>query len=367
MRSLKDHFKRNALYVVYKRIKHFQKDQLKAFIESRYGDIDNQKALFRSMRNCFIFLGVTYEDYWRKSFESKSLREKLDFVPEYAQVSLYHQVNPIEKYSYLLENKKACYDFFKKYYKREMVSVEESEIELNVKSKELIAFLNSNVRFVVKPIKSSGGRGVEIIDITDKDIRDVIDELYSKNSQGFVLEELINQSREMALFHQKSVNSIRIITINYGDVIEIKWPFLRVGRGDSVVDNARAGGIIITIDVNTGITFAAADEERHIYDIHPETGVPLVGYKIPRWSELCEMTKEMASLCPDCHIMGWDMALTDDGWVVIECNYGPNLVYQYVAGEGFAREFTLVRKRLGAKRFGGYYWYWQFLPILEQK
>lgn len=357
------HFKKhNALFFLYKRLKCFQYDRLKDFVDSWYSDCDKQEALIKSMKRCFIFLGVTYEDYWKRAFESKGIREKMDFVPYSVQTSLYHQVNPLEKYGFLLENKKACYDFFKRYYKREMVSVEESEIELNVRSNEVVAFLKNNDRFVIKPINSSGGRGVELINTTDKDIGDVIDELYNKNPQGFILEEFINQSREMALFHPKSINSIRIITINYGDEIEIKWPFLRVGRGDSVVDNARAGGIIVTIDVNTGITFAAGDETRHLYKTHPDSGVSLLGYKIPHWSELCELAREMASLCPDCHIMGWDMALTDDGWIVVECNYGPNLVYQYVSGEGFAREFALVRKRLGAKKYNGYYWSWQFMP-----
>ena len=92
------------------------------------------------------------------------------------------------------------------------------------------------------------------------------------------------------------------------------------------------------------------DEMGRTFLEHPDTKVPLSGFKVPFWDELCELTKKLARMCPDCHIMGWDMALTDSGWVMVECNYGPNNVYQYAIG-GMRKEFRTIRKKLDAKKY----------------
>lgn len=219
----------------------------------------------------------------------------------------------------------------------------------------MLSFVNNKNGAIIKPIDLYCGIGIKILSspISEKDILS----LYDDFPKGFVLEELIKQSKELAELHPESVNTIRAMSINYGDEIEVKWPFLRVGIGASIVDNVAAGGIICPIDSATGITFDASDEKGRVFKKHPDTGKSLIGFQIPQWEELVSMTKEMASHLPDCHILGWDLALTDKGWCVVECNYGPNIVYQYGMRKGIRREFEQVRKRLGAKKYGGYMFY----------
>ena len=59
-------------------------------------------------------------------------------------------------------------------------------------------------------------------------------------------------------------------------------------------------------------------------------------------------------MSPDCRIMGWDMALTDKGWVVVECNYGPELLIQWASGRGVRDEFEVIKERLHAKKGNSY-------------
>ena len=128
-----------------------------------------------------------------------------------------------------------------------------------------------------------------------------------------------------------------------------------MGRGKSVVDNACSGGVYAAIDEKTGITLRGADNLRgSLYTHHPDTNMPLVGFQIPCWDELCETVKSLASRCPDCHIMGWDMALTDKGWIVIECNYGPCIVFQWGVNRGVRDEFEEIRDRLHVKKGNSY-------------
>ncbi len=279
-------------------------------------------------------------------FEDSSFFEKIRFVPRYAQMNLYRQVNPQKKYGPILENKGKCFQFFGKYYKRNLLYVPRIDIGLESTLTKVSAFLERHNRFMIKPLWGNCGEGIRIFKSNSVSESD----LFMLYPAGFVLEELIEQERRMSYFYSYSVNTVRIITVNYGDEIEVMWPFLRVGRGGAVVDNAGAGGLIIPIDIHSGITIAAGDEFRHSFQVHPDTGVPLAGFQIPEWDDLCSVVKEMAAICPDCHIMGWDMAFTDKGWVVVECNYGPDLVLQYVVG-GVRNEFIMVRRKLHAKRY----------------
>ena len=56
----------------------------------------------------------------------------------------------------------------------------------------------------------------------------------------------------------------------------------------------------------------------------------------------------MASECPDVHYVGWDLALTDDGWVMIEGNEDGQFGFQYIS-PGVAKEVAEIYKKLKKK------------------
>ena len=214
----------------------------------------------------------------------------------------------------------------------------------------------------MKPLRSAGGKGVKMVDVFSGN-KDYSQMLFEEYPRGFVLEERINQVEEMSSIHKCSVNTIRIQTVNYGDSVEIKWPCLRMGRGDSVVDNVFAGGVFVGVDVKTGKTFGPGkDASGHSFTEHPDSNVKLDGFQIPRWKELCGLLEEMAKLCPTCRVVGWDMALTESGWMLVEANFGPELILQDVSPVGFYDDFLRVRKNLHAGRFKGYTRKSQFRP-----
>ncbi len=347
---LKAKLKSSVAFLVYKRYRSYYDDsQLQDFVMTHYErNHNNWKSIKRSMKRCYLFGGVNYSEYLVMHFEQRNIFEKKEFVPRCSEMNLYWQVNPKEKYGPLLENKGKCYSFFCDYYKRDLVSVSKKEISEGLVDIKLSSFICKHKKFMVKPLNLYCGIDIQIIDAFES--KSIVSDLVASYPNGFVLEELIVQSDSMSSFHPNSVNTIRIVTVNYGDSIDIKWPFMRVGRGGAVVDNAGAGGIIVAIDAETGTTVSSIDEMGCSFVVHPDTKVPLLGFKIPFWEELCELTKKMASMCPDCHVMGWDMALTDSGWVMVECNYGPNNVYQYAVG-GMWKEFRKIRKKLGAQKY----------------
>lgn len=163
-----------------------------------------------------------------------------------------------------------------------------------------------------------------------------------------MVEELIIQHPEIGRLHPQSVNTLRVPTICYKDRVEVIHPILRVGRGNAIVDNGGSGGICCGIDPDTGITFSAADESGNSFIRHPDTGLELIGYQVPRWEEAKKLVRELAYILPDNHYTGWDLALTIDGWVLQEANdRGTFILFQITTGVGFKPEIEKIVNELG--------------------
>lgn len=340
-------------YLYYCWRKSYSSKRLDEFIQNNYTAEDGDfRSIKKVMRRYWIWRGVHHSDFNEMSLDKMSESDRKMFVPRWEEVDLYFQVND-HRYIDLLVNKWNCYNLLKDFFKRQVVLVSKEDVKNKSINDGALSFIKTHDRFIIKPLSLHGGKGFRVVD-SSKESTDAESLLKGylnlpEYSKGFLLEELIVQDSRLAEFHPESVNTIRISTVNYGNTIETKWPVLRMGRGDSVVDNAAAGGIVAAIDEKTGTILCAADERRgSSFTIHPETQKPLIGFQIPCWDELRETIKTMASMCPDCHIMGWDMALTDNGWVVVECNFGPELLIQWALGRGVRNEFEETRNRLHA-------------------
>lgn len=140
-------------------------------------------------------------------------------------------------------------------------------------------------------------------------------------SAPVVCEELIVQSKGMSILNASSVNTVRMPAISCNGGVRLLAPFLRIGRQGSVVDNAGAGGVFATVDEKTGIvTTLGIDERGRSYVKHPESGVVIPGFQVPRWHEAVALVNDLADSNKEVRYVGWDLALTEDGWVVVEGN-----------------------------------------------
>ena len=111
---------------------------------------------------------------------------------------------------------------------------------------------------------------------------------------------------------------------------------MRMGVGDAVVDNFGANGIACPIEGQCGVLSGPAVRWTLLspgQDRHPDTGVRLEGLKLPDWDaavRLCLRAHGGLSTCP---AVGWDVAFTPDGPVLMEGNmpFGIELT-QFVTG-----------------------------------
>jgi putative polysaccharide biosynthesis protein len=60
-------------------------------------------------------------------------------------------------------------------------------------------------------------------------------------------------------------------------------------------------------------------------EIHPKTGVAFAGFRLPFWPQACGLVEEAASRLVPLQTLGWDVAFTPTGPVIIEANsaWGP--------------------------------------------
>ena len=287
------------------------------------------------------------DEFFFFNYEYLSRKGIHDFVPNREANLFWNYLNSREIYL-LTCDKGRTYDFFRDYYHREVLAVYDSSVEVCNNFRE---FIDRHCRFIVKPNFGNYGNGVKILDshsIPDADL--LLKNLLSEYRGGFIAEELIVQSAGLSEFHPSSVNTVRLTTakLSNGEIYIIHRPFLRIGQGGRCVDNGGNGGIICAIDYNTGIIKGAIDERMNRYVIHPDTGKTLLGYQIPSWEEAKELVIELASVLPDLNYCGWDLALTNEGWVMVEANgKGLFIGFQMPTQEGFREEFEELKKSCG--------------------
>lgn len=204
------------------------------------------------------------------------------------------------------------------------------------------AFLDTHGRAMLKVPDSLSGHGIEKVEADA--VRDVdafvADALANRQ---FLLEGYIVQHPDMASLCPTSVNSLRVITFFDGSRLHVLANVLKMGNGGDI-DNFSNGGMYTMLDESGTARFAAFDESGTSYAVHPLTGTSIVGFHVPRYDEVVPMLERAARVIPEVPYVGWDVAITPDGPVIIEGN--PNSgVYQSKPSVSGIREGLLPRYR----------------------
>lgn len=264
---------------------------------------------------------------------------------------------------HLLRNKWHSYQLLKDIYKRDVLLLE-SEQDLPA----FETFCHRHPSFVAKPVGLGGSQGVHKVEVGDADLHTLLNQLLAETEdtnsrwnsaidKGVLVEEVIAQGEEMAVFHPASVNSVRMHTINLGNGdIRLWYPFIRIGVGGNFISSATTGGIIACINAGTGVVETTGfDKLGRITDVHPDTHFTIKGIKIPRWRQLCDKAIEMSERLPTLRYIGWDFVYDKDkDWIVMEGNENaeinsPQLIYH----RGMREEFEQF---IGYKPTKEYWW-----------
>ena len=191
-------------------------------------------------------------------------------------------------------------------------------------SEKEFARLISRTGCMAKPV--DGAQGAGILKLRTEGGNDVSAVYRKCVSDQLLLEECVTSCEELAAFHPASLNTLRVVTISEKDRCEFFGAILRMGTGNSVIDNTHAGGIFAPVDLVTGkIGVPAIDSLSRRYEQHPDTGVPIVGFQVPAWKEVLEVCRLATRQIPGIRFAGWDLAVCPGGQVeLIEGNHAPD-------------------------------------------
>ena len=290
--------------------------------EEKRRDAKYLRRLRRDIAYCEVRHLVSADEYFRYRFESKNDRGRHQYLGVKEISRLYRKIDAPDRKK--LTDKATAYEMFKDFYRREQIEI--------LSDGDLPAFLDFLTRHrtaIVKPQGLDGGRGVCRMDVAEGEEEAAFRAIRAKGE--CVVEEMIRQSPEMAKFHPGSVNTIRVVTCNRNGKVSIVQTSVRMGMGNSFVDN---GCLSSSVDPETGIITSVGRSAHNpgLYIIHPDTGEQIIGNRIPRWDELLAFVAQLPPLFPQQRIIGWDLALAEDGWLMIEANSHPHM--QTLAGHG---------------------------------
>ena len=198
-----------------------------------------------------------------------------------------------------------------------------------VSKDEAVRLCQNLERVIIKPSKESKGHGVQVFSAKDgfTDLNGkTVESLFEEYKKDFLIQEVVKQHKDMAALNPTSVNTMRILSYRSDMEVLIVYSVVRIGRKGSVIDNQCAGGISTTIDKEGRLGKEAFGGYSADNIQMTDSGVVLEGYQLPSYNKAIEMVKRLHLKLPFFNLVGWDVAIQEDGEpVLIEFNSNPGL------------------------------------------
>lgn len=193
-----------------------------------------------------------------------------------------------------------------------------------------------SVDLMLKPGRRYGGLGVERWErvsgrdawrrngeTLDADGLSLRARTLAQDGPALLEERLWNHPGLVPLSTSGTLCTLRVVTLRFpSGEPEVLFVNFRMARGASEVDNVSAGGIVAPVDPTSGVSGAALalTVTDGVARVHPDTGAPIEGFPIPLFHEACALTLRAHATFPAFAFVGWDVALTPDGPVLLEGN-----------------------------------------------
>lgn len=216
----------------------------------------------------------------------------------------------------------------------------ESGIMLNnayeiVSEKEVVGLCSEiDGPLVVKiSVNSCGGAGVFILQ--PEEIGTKLIDILNENS-NVIVQKYVHQHPMMSYLHEKSLNTIRIVTFLTRDgVVKPLSTIVRMGVNGSFVDNASVGGVFCGVTNNGNLKEKAYDDYGNTYSTHPQ-GAVFSKCTIPNYEKCINLVCKLAPrISRYSRLVSWDLAIEEDGNpILIEMNLSFGALYYHQVTNG---------------------------------
>ena len=270
-------------------------------------------ALLFDMSVSLLRYPVIPREYRMFRFYERKHWSRKQFLTDYRSHKIWKSFVPDhEKYAPMSIDKQVVYRYFSDFLHRQWLFVPD------VSDKQIEDFLCEQKQIIVKSRYHWYGTG--IYKLFYSDVADMQALCQSLRNEEAILEEIIQQHPDLNSINPSSINSLRINTVlDKKDIPHVLLANLRMGSGETIIDNFENGGLSAGIDLDTGLILTPGiKEDLTIHIKHPTSGVILPGFQIPHWETTKEMVLRLARMAPQMRWAGWDVAITGKGPLLIE-------------------------------------------------
>lgn len=219
-------------------------------------------------------------------------------------------------------------------------------------------FLRDEARYPLfgKPLAASGSLGSVLIEGLESarivlgngrrlGVDAVCHEILADSGGGYLLQSALRQHGALNDAIGPVTGTVRLVTIRDRAQPRPFYAVWKIPAPGAMSDNAwQDGAMLAPVDIGTGVVgevWRGRGLEARKVETHPETGRVLRGLSLPFWDEACRMAAEAHALFPAFGVIGWDVALTEEGPLLVECNDNPfHTLYQLAHRRGIRNPET---------------------------
>ena len=148
-------------------------------------------------------------------------------------------------------------------------------------------------------------------------------------SDLIVQERVFDHSALATLSGRRGLQTARINTLLGDDGhVDLLFFMVKILAGHTLSDNfsmGTTGNLIAFGDLEVGklrgaVTLHASGSGMARIERHPETGLAFDSFQLPWWPEALDLVRRAQRCFPELPTLGWDVALTENGPVIIEAN-----------------------------------------------
>lgn len=284
---------------------------------------------------------------YRKKFEWK---EVITYIPE---TVVYNRILPkINSNQILLDNKNITEEILKANnlpIPETIIKIRHGELfgkngEYISNQKELKSYLGKVTikKIIAKPADcGSGGEKICFLDKEKIDYNQLKKDFYG----DWIFQEVLENGGLLKEMNPSSLNSFRILTLFTSRGPEVLYAILKIGSNYAKTDNAHTGGIYIGIDLKTEkLMDKAFNEDLLEFTEHFNTKFKFKNQKILGFKNCSEQAKLAARFFPETKFIGWDIALTKKGPIILEGNSSPGLTIIQRTQNGMSKFYELANE-----------------------
>jgi alpha-L-glutamate ligase-like protein len=234
--------------------------------------------------------------------------------------------------------------------------------------RHLPRLLADRSEFAIKPNRGAAGRGILVVSSKEGDIyvrhngerlspddlrqhaSEIISGLFSlggRPDEALIQQRVLPDPAFEGITYQ-GIPDIRVLIYKREPAMAmLRLPTRRSGGRANLHQGAIGAGVDLVSGITTRAVFCNRLAERH-----PDTGEPVVGFQVPRWTEVLDMARRV-SQAVGLGYLGVDIVIDGrQGPLLLEANARPGLAIQIANGMGLLPRFEVINQNLAESSQG---------------